>query len=47
MILETPFFFPFFLGLHLWYVELPGLVVKSELQLLAYARATDNTRSEQ
>ena len=29
-----------FLGLHLWYVEVPRLGVKSELQLLAYAIAT-------
>ena len=33
-------FFFFFLGLHLWRMEIPGLGVKSELQLLAYALAT-------
>ena len=30
----------FFLGLHLWHVEVPRLGVKSELQMLAYATAT-------
>ena len=30
----------FFLGLHLWHMEVPGLGVKSELQLLAYITAT-------
>ena len=34
------FFFPFFLWPHLWHMEVLGLGVKSELQLLAYvARA--------
>ena len=32
--------FLFFLGLHLWHVEVPRLGVKSELQLPAYATAT-------
>ena len=32
--------FFFFSWLHLWYMEVPRLGVKSELQLLAYARAT-------
>ena len=30
----------FFLGLHLWRMEAPGLGVKSELQLAAYTRVT-------
>ena len=29
-----------FLGLHSWHMEVPGLGVKLELQLLAYATAT-------
>ena len=33
-------FFPFFLGLHLQHMEIPGLGVESELQLPAYATAT-------
>ena len=32
--------FYFFLGLHLWYVEVPRLEVQSELQLPAYTTAT-------
>ena len=32
-----PFFFFFFLGPHLWHMEVPRLGVKSELQLLATA----------
>ena len=37
-----PFFlsFFFFLGLHLWHMEVPRLRVKSELQLPAYSTAT-------
>ena len=35
-----------FLGPHLQHVEVPWLGVESELQLLAYATATANTRSE-
>ena len=34
------FFFPF-LGLHLWHTEVPRLGVKSELQLPAFATATE------
>ena len=34
------FFFFFFFGLHLQHMEVPGLGVKSELQLLAYTTAT-------
>ena len=34
------FFFFCFLGLHLWYMEVPRLGVKSELQLPAYITAT-------
>ena len=34
-----PFFF-FFLGLHLWHMEVPSLWVELELQLLAYVTAT-------
>ena len=34
------FFFLFFLGLHLWHMEVPRLGVKSELQLPAYTTAT-------
>ena len=30
----------FFLGLHQWHMEVPRLGVESELQPLAYARAT-------
>ena len=33
-------YFFFFLGLHLWHIEVPRLGVKSELQLPAYATAT-------
>ena len=29
-----------FLGLHLWHMEVPGLGVKLELQLLGYTTAT-------
>ena len=29
-----------FLGLHPWHMEVPGLGVESELQLLAYTTAT-------
>ena len=36
---ELPLLF-LFLGPHLWHMEVPGLGVKSELQLLAYAIAT-------
>ena len=32
-------FFSFFLGLDLWHMEVPRLVVESELQLLAYTTA--------
>ena len=39
-ILNLTFFSFFFLGPHLWHVEVPRLVVESELQLLASARAT-------
>ena len=34
------FFFPTFLGLSLWRMEIPVLGVESELQLLAYTTAT-------
>ena len=34
------FFFLVFLGLLLWHTEIPGLGVKSKLQLPAYATAT-------
>ena len=34
------FFFSFFLGLYLQHMEVPGLGVKSELQLPAYTTAT-------
>ena len=34
------YFILVFLGLHLWHVEVPGLRVEAELQLLAYATAT-------
>ena len=39
---DTHSFFSFclFLGLHPWHMEVPRLGVQSELQLLAYARAT-------
>ena len=33
------FFFPFFLWLHLWHMEVPRLMVELELQLQAYATA--------
>ena len=33
------FFFFFFFLLHLWHMDVPRLVVKSELQLQAYATA--------
>ena len=33
-------FFFFFLGLHLWHMEVPRLGIKSELQQPAYTRAT-------
>ena len=33
-------FFFFFLLYHLWHMEVPGLGIESELQLLAYATAT-------
>ena len=33
-------FFFFFLGPHLWHIEVPRLGVQLELQLLAYATAT-------
>ena len=32
--------FSFFLGLHLWHMEVPGIGVKSELQLPAYVTVT-------
>ena len=38
--LNFPFNFFFFLGLHLQCMEVPKLVVKSELQLPAYTTAT-------
>ena len=34
------FFFLFFLGAHLWHMEVPRLGVELELQLLAYATST-------
>ena len=34
------YMFFFFLGTHLWNMEIPRLRVESELQLLAYATAT-------
>ena len=34
-------FFPLFLGPHPWHLEVPMLDVKSELQLQAYATATE------
>ena len=39
LLLLLLFFFFFFLGLHLRHTEVPGLLVKSELLLLAYATA--------
>ena len=36
---ETHYFFFFFLGLHLWHMEVPWLGVESELQLPAFATA--------
>ena len=36
----TLFFFPLFLGPHPQHMEVPGLEVKSELQLPAYTTAT-------
>ena len=38
-LLLSIFFFPFF-QLHLWYMEVPGAMVESELQLPAYTTAT-------
>ena len=38
--LWTPFFFFFFLGLHLWHMEVPGPGVKWELKLLTYTTGT-------
>ena len=35
------FFLFFFLGPHLWHMEVPRLRVKSELQLPAYTTATE------
>ena len=49
-VLSSPFFFFndfiyldffFFLGPHLWHMEVPRLAVKSELRLLAFATATE------
>ena len=34
------FFFLVFLGPYLWHMEVPRIVVESELQLLAYTSAT-------
>ena len=34
------FFFPLFLLLHLWHMEIPRLGIKLELQLLAHITAT-------
>ena len=34
------YFLSFFLGLHLWHMEVPRLGVESELQLPAYTTAT-------
>ena len=34
------FFFFGFLGLHPWHIEVAGLEIESEVQLLAYATAT-------
>ena len=48
---QTPFiftlfyFFPVFLGPHLWHMEVPKLGVKSELQLPAYTAACGNAGS--
>ena len=39
------FFFFFFLGPHLWHMEIPRLGVESELQLLAYTTATQGLSS--
>ena len=39
MYFSMSLFFPF-LSPHLWHVGIPGLGVKSELQLLAYTTAT-------
>ena len=39
-ILSFFFFFLYFLGPHLWHMEVPRLEVSSEMQPLAYARAT-------
>ena len=40
---ESYIIFFFFLGLHLWYMEVPRLGVESKLQLPAYATATAKT----
>ena len=40
LLLVKKFFFLFFLGPHLWHMEVTRLGVKSELQLLAYTTAT-------
>ena len=37
---KIPFFFFFFLGLHLWHMEIPRLEAELELLLLAYSPAT-------
>ena len=42
---ESNFFFAFFLGPHLWHMEVSRLGVKTELQLPAYATAHSNTGS--
>ena len=40
-----PFCLFFFLGPHLWHIEVPRLGVESELQLLAYTTVYGNARS--
>ena len=37
---DSNYYFFFFLGPHLWHMEVPGLGVRSELQLPAYTTAT-------
>ena len=41
-VMKTPVLCSFFLGLHLWPMEVPRLGVELELQLLAYVAARAN-----
>ena len=40
------YLYTFFIGPHLWHMEVPRLGVGSELQLPAYTTASSNARSE-